>query len=202
MINLVNRIKELYSENIAGFLSELYGNDEAVIEKQQKRYEKAIRSFSEFFPTREEIKIYSAPGRTEIGGNHTDHQRGVVLAGAVNLDTLAVVAFHNDGVVRVKSEGYILAVKHLINGGESNIFNLGNGVGYSVKEVIETARKVTGHPIPAKEEPRRAGDPARLVASGEKAREILGWEPEIKDLADIISSAWKWHQTHPNGYDK
>lgn len=109
MMNLVNCIKELYSENIAGILSELYGNDEAVIEKQQKRYEKAIRSFSEFFPTREDIKIYSAPGRTEIGGNHTDHQRGVVLAGAVNLDTLAVVAFHNDGVVRVKSEGYMLA---------------------------------------------------------------------------------------------
>lgn len=109
MMNLVNCVKELYSENITGLLSELYGNDEAVIEKQQKRYEKAIRSFSEFFPTREEIKIYSAPGRTEIGGNHTDHQRGVVLAGAVNLDTLAVVAFHNDGVVRVKSEGYMLA---------------------------------------------------------------------------------------------
>ena len=100
------------------------------------------------------------------------------------------------------AKAHILAVKHLINGGESNIFNLGNGVGYSVKEVIETARKVTGHPIPAKEEPRRAGDPARLVASGEKAREILGWEPEIKDLADIISSAWKWHKSHPNGYNK
>ena len=100
------------------------------------------------------------------------------------------------------AKAHILAVKHLMNGGESNIFNLGNGVGYSVKEVIETARKVTGHPIPAKEEPRRAGDPARLVASGEKAREILGWAPEMKDLADIIGSAWKWHQTHPNGYDK
>jgi len=108
-MNLVNCIKELYSENIAGLLSELYGNDDAVIEKQQKRYEKAIRSFSEFFPSREDIKIYSAPGRTEIGGNHTDHQRGIVLAGAVNLDTIAIVAFHNDGVVRVKSEGYTLA---------------------------------------------------------------------------------------------
>ena len=98
------------------------------------------------------------------------------------------------------AKAHVLAVKYLINGGESNIFNLGNGVGYSVKEVIDTARKVTGHPIPAKEEPRRAGDPARLVASGQKAREVLGWEPEIKDLADIISSAWLWHKTHPNGY--
>ena len=108
-MNLVNCIKDLYSENIVQLFSELYGNDEAVIKKQQNRYEKAIRSFSEFFPSREDIKIFSAPGRTEIGGNHTDHQRGVVLAGAVNLDTLAVVAFHNEGIVRVKSEGYMLA---------------------------------------------------------------------------------------------
>ena len=100
------------------------------------------------------------------------------------------------------AKAHILAVEYLMNGGESDIFNLGNGVGYSVKEVIETARKVTGHPIPAKEEARRAGDPARLVASGEKARKILGWEPEIKDLADIISSAWKWHKTHRDGYNK
>ena len=108
-MNLVNCIKDLYSENIVQLFSELYGNDEAVIKKQQNRYEKAIRSFSEFFTSREDIKIFSAPGRTEIGGNHTDHQRGVVLAGAVNLDTLAVVAFHNEGIVRVKSEGYMLA---------------------------------------------------------------------------------------------
>lgn len=107
-MNLANCLKELYSENMAGLFSELYGNDEAVIAKQQKRYENAIRSFSEFFPSRENIKIFSAPGRTEIGGNHTDHQRGVVLAGAVNLDVVAVVAFHNEGVVRVKSEGYLL----------------------------------------------------------------------------------------------
>ena len=100
------------------------------------------------------------------------------------------------------AKAHILAVEYLMNGGESDIFNLGNGVGYSVKEVIETARKVTGHPIPAKEEARRAGDPARLVASGEKARKILGWEPEIKDLADIISSAWKWHKAHRDGYSK
>ena len=109
MMNFVNCTKEIYSENIVRLFSELYGNDSAVINKQQIRYENALHAFSEHFPSREEIKIYSAPGRTEIGGNHTDHQRGVVLAGAVNLDTLAVVAFHNEGVVRVKSEGYVLA---------------------------------------------------------------------------------------------
>ena len=69
-------------------------------------------------------------------------------------------------------------------------------------EVVIADNLVPGHPIPAKEEARRAGDPARLVASGEKARKILGWEPEIKDLADIISSAWKWHKAHRDGYSK
>lgn len=98
------------------------------------------------------------------------------------------------------AQAHILAVEYLTNGGESDIFNLGNGVGYSVREVIETARSVTGHPIPATEVPRRAGDPARLVASGEKAKKILGWEPKIKKLDEIIASAWKWHKAHPEGY--
>ena len=100
------------------------------------------------------------------------------------------------------AEAHILAVEYLSKGGESNVFNLGNGVGYSVREVIETARKVTGHPIPAVEIPRRAGDPARLVASGEKAKTVLGWEPKITSLEDIIRSAWVWHSTHPNGYNE
>ena len=83
---------------------------------------------------------------------------------------------------------------------ESNIFNLGNGVGYSVKEVIDKARKVTGHPIPAIETPKRAGDPARLVASSEKARKILGWNPVHDSLEEIISDAWNWHKNHLDGF--
>lgn len=98
------------------------------------------------------------------------------------------------------AQAHILAVQYLQNGGESSIFNLGNGVGYSVREVIETARKVTGHPIPAVETPRRAGDPARLVASSEKAKAVLGWEPVHDSLEEIIASAWNWHQHHPDGY--
>ena len=97
---------------------------------------------------------------------------------------------------------HILAVQYLNNGGESDIFNLGNGVGYSVREVIETARKVTGHPIPATETSRRAGDPARLVASSEKAKSVLGWKPVHDSLEEIIASAWNWHKNHPNGYDE
>lgn len=100
------------------------------------------------------------------------------------------------------AQAHILAVQYLNNGGESDIFNLGNGVGYSVREVIETARKVTGHPIPATESSRRAGDPARLVASSEKAKSVLGWKPVHDSLEEIISSAWNWHKNHPNGYDE
>lgn len=99
------------------------------------------------------------------------------------------------------AQAHILAVQYLNNGGKSDIFNLGNGVGYSVREVIETARKVTGHPIPATETSRRAGDPARLVASSEKAKKILGWKPVHDSLEEIISSAWNWHKNHPNGYN-
>lgn len=100
------------------------------------------------------------------------------------------------------ASAHILAVEYLQNGGESDVFNLGNGVGYSVREVIETAREVTGHPIPAIETERRPGDPARLVASSEKARQILGWNPTHNSLREIIASAWKWHKYHPNGYDE
>lgn len=98
------------------------------------------------------------------------------------------------------AQAHILAVEYLLNGGESNIFNLGNGVGFSVREVIETAKKVTGKEIKVIEEDRRAGDPAILIASSDKAKNILGWKPEYDDLSTIIETAWKWHSTHLNGY--
>ncbi|HJA47872.1 MAG TPA: UDP-glucose 4-epimerase GalE [Candidatus Agathobaculum intestinipullorum] len=98
------------------------------------------------------------------------------------------------------AQAHILAMDYLMDGGESNIFNLGNGVGFTVKEVIDTAREVTGHPIPAKVTPRRAGDPAQLIASSDKARTVLGWNPQHADLKEIIGSAWNWHKTHPHGF--
>lgn len=100
------------------------------------------------------------------------------------------------------ANAHILAVEYLNKGNESNIFNLGNGIGFSVKEVIETARNVTGQEIPAKICERRAGDPARLIASSQKAKDILGWNPQHNDLSEIISTAWNWHKSHPNGYEK
>jgi UDP-glucose 4-epimerase len=82
------------------------------------------------------------------------------------------------------------------------IYNLGSGNGYSVREVIEKARQVTGHLIPVKELPRRPGDSARLVASSEKVRSELGWKPEHDNLREMIANAWDWHKSHPNGYEK
>ncbi len=81
------------------------------------------------------------------------------------------------------------------------IYNLGNGKGFSVREVIESARRVTGHAIPAELRPRRPGDPAVLVASSEKIRRELGWKPEYATLDSIIASAWEWHKAHPAGYE-
>ncbi len=80
------------------------------------------------------------------------------------------------------------------------VYNLGNGAGYSVREVIETARRVTGHPIPAVDSPRRPGDAPRLVASAGKIRSELGWQPKHPELEKIIASAWEWHSAHPHGY--
>lgn len=102
--------------------------------------------------------------------------------------------------VRDLAEAHLLALKHLEETGESGIFNLGSGDGYSVKEIIDTARRITGKEIPAVVEPRRAGDPSVLIASNHKAAEVLGWKPQ-RGLEEIISDAWTWHSTHPNGYE-
>lgn len=98
-----------------------------------------------------------------------------------------------------------LASAHVLAAGalaerDAMIFNLGNGAGFSIREVIDAARKVTGHPIPAVEEERRAGDPAVLIASSAKIRKELGWAPEFTSLELIIRTAWDWHRAHPEGY--
>lgn len=94
---------------------------------------------------------------------------------------------------------HILALEAL-DEQEKLIFNLGSGRGYSIHEILEAARSVTGHPIPADEGPRRVGDPARLVATSEMIQSQLGWEPTHSSLEEIMQSAWEWHQSHPNGY--
>lgn len=122
-----------------------------------------------------------------IFGNDYDTKDGTCVRDYIHVTDLA--------------NAHILAVEYLRKGNESNIFNLGNGVGFTVNEVIECARKVTGHEIPAILSERRAGDPATLIASSEKAKEVLGWNPAYDDLEEIIASAWKWHSTHKKGFE-
>jgi UDP-glucose 4-epimerase len=95
------------------------------------------------------------------------------------------------------AEAHILALEI----SKSDSFNLGTGGGTSVKEVIEACRRVTGHEIPAVAKPRRPGDPARLVASSEKAKRELGWSPQFQHIDSIVESAWRWHRAHPHGYE-
>ena len=160
------------------------------------------------------LRYFNACGATrELGEDHEPETHLIpnVLAAAQGRIP-AVSVFGNDyptpdgtpirDYIHVSDlgEAHILALEYLRAGGKSNYIYLGNGQGYSVMEVIEAARQVTGRPIPAKVEPRRAGDPSRLVANAEKARTLLGWKPAHPDLASIIRTDWEWRMKHPGGY--
>ncbi|UZQ85215.1 UDP-glucose 4-epimerase GalE [Thermoclostridium stercorarium] len=164
------------------------------------------------------LRYFNAAGAHEsgkIGEDHTPetHLIPIVLQTALG-QREAVYVFGNDydtpdgtcirDYIHVTdlADAHILALNRLRNGGESTVYNLGNGMGFSVKEVIETARKVTGKPIREEVTGRRPGDPAILVASSEKIKKELGWSPKYTTLESIIESAWKWHSSHPNGYKK
>ena len=121
-----------------------------------------------------------------IYGNTYDTKDGTPVRDYIHVNDLA--------------NAHILAMEYLARGGESTEFNLGNEVGFTVKEVIETARRVTKHIIPIKEEGRREGDPSVLIASSKKAQSTLGWTPQFTDLSLIIKTAWEWYRNHPNGY--
>lgn len=99
------------------------------------------------------------------------------------------------------ADAHVLAVKYLLDGNNSDVFNLGNGVGFTVKEVINVAESVVGNSINHIMAPRRAGDPAVLTASSKKAQEVLHWQPKMNDLHTIISTAWNWHKGHKNGFN-
>lgn len=99
------------------------------------------------------------------------------------------------------AEAHLLALEYLAREQKSLICNLGNGLGFSVKEVIETCRQVTGKPIAVKEAPRREGDPSRLIADASKARALLGWVPKRPELRTIVEDAWAWHVANPQGYE-
>ena len=99
------------------------------------------------------------------------------------------------------ADAHVLAMKRLLNGGTSDVFNLGSSTGFSNLQMLKAARKVTGKPIPAKMAPRRPGDPSTLIADSTKARKVLGWRPQHDNLTSIIQSAWTWTEKHPRGFE-
>ena len=122
----------------------------------------------------------------EIYGTNYDTRDGTCIRDYIHVSDLA--------------RAHILAVEELAAGGESAIYNLGSGDGFSVREVIESARKVTGKNIPAEPADPRPGDPPRLIASSSKIKKELGWQRHYTDLEEIIDTAWKWHSQHPQGF--
>ena len=161
------------------------------------------------------LRYFNAAGATQRCGEHHEpetHLIPIVLQAASG-ERVEVPIFGSDyptpdgtairDYVHVAdlADAHIRALEYLRKGGKSDFVNLGTGDGYSVLEVIETARRVTGSEIRVRKEARRAGDPARLVADAAKARRVLGWSPAMSDLSSIIRSAWEWKKRHPRGYD-
>lgn len=160
------------------------------------------------------FNVAGARSTGEIGEDHTPETHLIPLILQVPLGQREFISIFGDDYdtedgtcirdyIHVEDliDAHILALNYLKNGGESNVFNLGSGSGYSVKDMIEAAREVTGHEIPAKVVPRRSGDPSKLIASSAKAKQVLGWEPKKASIRNIIEDAWNWHQAHPHGYN-
>jgi len=160
------------------------------------------------------LRYFNASGATARCGEHHDPETHLIpnVLNAADGTLPFVSVFGNDYAtpdgtcvrdyihVADLGDAHLRALDLLSNGGDSTHLNLGNGVGFSVLEVIEAARKVTGKPIEARMEPRRAGDPSHLIADASKALEVLGWEPKFKNIEAIIKTAWDWKQKNPAGY--
>jgi UDP-glucose 4-epimerase len=158
------------------------------------------------------LRYFNAAGASELRGeDHTPELHLIPIVLQVALGQRASVKIFGDDYDTIDgtcvrdyihivdlAQAHILALDALDKG--SCVYNLGNGAGYSVKQVIDTAREITGHAIPAEMAPRRAGDPAILVGGSDKIKRELGWNPRFPSLHAIIASAWRWHQAHPHGY--
>jgi UDP-glucose 4-epimerase len=187
-----------------------YGESKLMMEKMMRWCEVAygIRYVSLRY-----FNVAGARSTAEIGEDHTPETHLVPIILQVALGQREHISVFGDDYatpdgtcirdyVHVEDliDAHLLALNYLNRQGESIILNLGSSKGFSVYEMIKEAREVTGHPIPAVVAPRRAGDPSTLVASSEKARSILGWEPSRTTIKTILQDAWNWHQTKPNGY--
>lgn len=160
------------------------------------------------------LRYFNAAGATQLRGEHHDPESHLVpnvLAAAMGQKPEISVFGNNyptpDGTpirdyvhVADLADAHVLALDYLRRDSASDFLNLGTGHGYSVLEVIESARKVTGHAIPIRIEAPRPGDPARLVADATKAKKVLGWTPSLSDLDSILRSDWDWRRRHPRGY--
>ncbi|HEY1017240.1 MAG TPA: UDP-glucose 4-epimerase GalE [Herpetosiphonaceae bacterium] len=179
--------------------------------------ERALHWYERIFGIRYgALRYFNACGCTERVGEHHDPETHLIpLVLQVALGQRESIAIFGedyptrDGTcvrdyvhVEDLAAAHILTLEALMAGGASRRYNLGNGDGFTVKEVIEAARKITGHPIPAIPAPRRAGDPATLIASSETIRRELGWQPRYTTIESIIETAWRWHQRHPRGYEE
>jgi len=187
-----------------------YGETKLAMEKMMSWCEKA---FGIKYVSLRYFNVAGARSTGEIGEDHNPetHLIPVVLETALgkreyitvfgdDYDTEDGTCIRDYVHVEDLIDAHILAMKYLENGGKSNVFNLGSNQGFSVKEIIDMARKVTEKEIPAKIGPRRPGDPSILIASSEKAKSILGWNPSRTNIEQIIKDAWNWHSKHPEGY--
>ncbi|WP_208590540.1 UDP-glucose 4-epimerase GalE [Gracilibacillus suaedae] len=187
-----------------------YGETKLTMEKMMKWTEAAhgIR-----FVSLRYFNVAGARSTGEIGEDHRPETHLIPIILQVALGQREYISIFGDDYntadgtcirdyIHVEDliDAHILALKYLREGGESNVFNLGSSQGFSVKEIIDAARKVTNHPIPAEVAPRRAGDPSTLIAASDKAMRILGWNPTRTDIDKIITDAWNWHQANPTGY--
>jgi UDP-glucose 4-epimerase len=177
--------------------------------------EQALRSYDAAYGLRfVALRYFNAAGATQTRGEHHDPEthlipilldvalgkRSQVSVFGTDYPTPDGTAVRDYVHVADLASAHVLALEHLRRGGGSDFFNLGNGQGHSVLEVLECARRVTGRPIEARLEGRRPGDPARLVARSDKAQQLLGWRPRSAELDAIVRSAWEWRRGHAEGY--
>ncbi len=188
-----------------------YGETKLAVEKALKWADNAygIKSIS--------LRYFNAAGAHisgKIGEDHTPESHLIPIILQVALGKREAISIFGDDYetpdgscirdyihVTDLAQAHILALKKLRNGGDSAVYNLGNGKGFSVKEVIEIAREVTGEKIKAVVADRRPGDPAILIASSDKIQKELNWQPQYNDLRTIMETAWNWHKNHPNGFE-
>jgi UDP-glucose 4-epimerase len=190
----------------------VYGRTKLMIEKMLKDYSDAygLRYVA--------LRYFNAAGASLMGNIGEDHrpethlipltiqaalgQREAISIFGTDYDTPDGTCLRDYIHVKDLATAHVLALDHLANGGDSRVYNLGTKNGFSVREIIDTVKEVTGRNFMVKEEKRRAGDPAKLIASSEKIQKELHWKPEHSTIREIVSTAWRWHSGHPKGYDK